>query len=197
MRIVSGRWAGRDLTSPGGRVRPTAEALRGVWLDRLETVLDGARVVDLFAGTGALGLEALSRGAATCDFVENGRGALHALKANVARFRLKKRTRVFRRDAFSYVESLGERTYDLCLADPPYTSSLAERIARHWFATPFASVLSIEHDAAIQLPRPPRGVRREHFRLDRSAVTIYRARAVSPQAPPRPDDPASPSSSRT
>jgi len=85
MRIVSGKWAGRDLVSPGQSIRPTAEAVRDRWLEILSDSLEGARVLDLFAGSGALGLEALSRGAASVDFVENGSASLHALKANVAR----------------------------------------------------------------------------------------------------------------
>lgn len=174
MRIVSGRWAGRDLHSPGGRVRPTAEDVRSAWLDRLSDVLDGARVLDLFAGTGALGLEALSRGAQRCDFVENGPGALHALKANVARFRLKGRTRVFRRDALAFTDRLEPGAYDLCLADPPYTSSLARRLAETWLERPFATVLAVETDAVEHLPRARRGVTVERLAVDDTAVTIFR-----------------------
>src|SRR5205085_6298793 len=80
MRIVGGKFAGRDLTSPNDfRVRPTGELVRAAMLDRLVDVLIGARILDLFAGTGALGLEALSRGAATADFVETRASSLHAL----------------------------------------------------------------------------------------------------------------------
>jgi 16S rRNA (guanine966-N2)-methyltransferase len=85
MRIVRGKWAGRHLTSPPDRrVRPTAEHVRDAWLAALDPELEGARVLDLFAGTGALGLEAISRGARTADFVETRPSSLHALKANVA-----------------------------------------------------------------------------------------------------------------
>lgn len=173
MRILSGRWAGRDLTSPAGRVRPTAETLRGPWLDLLEPELDGARVLDLFAGSGALGLEALSRGASSCDFVENGRGALHALKANVARFRLKDRTRLFRSDALAFLSRTDDGAYDVCFADPPYTSSLAEAVVRRWIEHPFSRILAVEHDAERSLPKAPRGVRVRDLRQDRSAVTVY------------------------
>ncbi|MEX2527537.1 MAG: RsmD family RNA methyltransferase [Gemmatimonadota bacterium] len=83
MRITGGRLAGRQLLSPGGRVRPTAEVVRDRWLSSLEADLNGARVLELFAGTGALGLEALSRGAHSVDFVEWNPSALHALKGNV------------------------------------------------------------------------------------------------------------------
>lgn len=174
MRIISGRWAGRDLESPGGRVRPTAEAVRAAWMDRLEPDLDGARLLDLFAGTGALGLEALSRGADRCDFVENGPSAMHALKANVARFRLKGRTRVFRRDARTFHQTLEEGSYDICLADPPYTSSLARALILHWADRRFARIIAVESDADTVMPRAPRGAKRDRFTFDGSAVTIYR-----------------------
>jgi 16S rRNA (guanine966-N2)-methyltransferase len=173
MRILSGRWAGRDLTSPGGRVRPTSEDLRGAWLDRLGPHLTGARVLDLYSGTGALGLEALSRGAKECDFVENGPGALHALKANVAKFKLKGQARVFRRDARLFPTTLAPAAYDICLADPPYTSKLAIRLAEMWAIRPFAGILGVEHDASLSLPDPPEGATVDRIEHDSSAVTLY------------------------
>ena len=105
MRIVGGKWADRDLVSPGGRIRPTAETVRDRWLTLLAGSLDGARVLDLFAGSGALGLEAMSRGASRVDFVENGSASLHSLKANVSAFRVTKKTRIFKRDAIPFVEA--------------------------------------------------------------------------------------------
>src|SRR5665213_1228369 len=103
MRIVSGKYAGRDLTSPQGkRVRPTAETVRTGMMQLLGGDLTDARVLDLFAGTGALGLEAISRGARSADFVETGPDSLHALRANVAVLRLLKKTRIFRRDALPF-----------------------------------------------------------------------------------------------
>jgi 16S rRNA (guanine966-N2)-methyltransferase len=173
MRILSGQWAGRDLVSPGGRVRPTSEDLRGAWLDRLAPHLAGSRVLDLFSGTGALGLEALSRGAKECDFVENGPGALHALKANVATFRLKRRARVFRRDARLFPTTLQAGAYDLCLADPPYSSKLAIRLAEAWSIRPFAAILSVEHEVSLAMPDAPEGATLERIEHESSAVTFY------------------------
>lgn len=169
MRIIGGTWAGVSLVSPGGRVRPTAEEIRGPWLSYLEADLPGASVLDLFAGTGALGLEALSRGAATTDFVENGPPALHALKANVARLRVKDQTRIFKKDVFAFLEGIPGTHYDLALADPPYTSRLAERLVRLWLEKPFSRILSVEHAATLSLPR---GSTRRVF--GDTAVTTYR-----------------------
>jgi len=169
MRIVGGRWAGKSLTSPGARVRPTTEALRTVWMDLLGDDLKGARVLDLFAGTGALGLEALSRGAASCDFVENGPGALHALKANVAALRAKG-TRVFVRDAIPFVERIDRIAYDIAFADPPYGSKKLDRIVEQWRQQPFSRILGVEHAPDHVLPA--RGVSR---RVEDSVVMILRA----------------------
>ena len=152
MRIMRGQWANRGLTSPRGRVRPTAEELRDAVMVLLKDQLQGARVLDLFAGSGALGLEALSRGARTCDFVENDPSALHALKANVAMFRLKDRTRVFTRDAIPFVDGLEAGVYDIAWADPPYGSRKLDRVLARWFEVPFAAVLAVEHAADHVVP---------------------------------------------
>jgi 16S rRNA (guanine966-N2)-methyltransferase len=84
MRIIAGRWRGRRLKSVRGRgVRPTSDRVREAWMAAMGPSLEGARVLDLFAGSGALGLEALSRGAGEVVFVERARAALAVLRANV------------------------------------------------------------------------------------------------------------------
>jgi 16S rRNA (guanine966-N2)-methyltransferase len=170
MRIVAGKWAGTDLVSPGGRVRPTAEDVRAALMALLEPVLPGARVADLFAGTGALGLEALSWGARRCDFVENHPSALHALKANVAALRLRTRTRIFVKDAIPFAERLPAGAYDLVFVDPPYGSRKLDRIVDQWLRVPFCSVLALEHSPEHELPAT--GVQR---RIRDTVVTVLRA----------------------
>jgi 16S rRNA (guanine966-N2)-methyltransferase len=170
MRIVGGKFAGRDLTSPGNsRVRPTAEHVRGALLDHLRAEVDGARVLDLFAGTGALGIEALSRGARSADFVEMNPASLHALKANVARFRLKERSRIFVKDAIHFADALPPGRYDLCLADPPYESKQLDWLIRIWAERRFARTLAVEHAASHALPRG-----QAQLAFDTTRVTIYR-----------------------
>jgi 16S rRNA (guanine966-N2)-methyltransferase len=171
MRIVGGKWAGVSLVSPGPRVRPTKEEMRVAWVSGLEPELGKAKVLDLFAGTGALGLEALSRGAASVDFVENGAPALHALKANLVKLRVKNRTRLFKKDVFLFLQALETPVYDLALADPPYTSRAADRLVALWLERPFSRILSIEHAAERSLPGQGR---RKVF--GDSAVTTYRIR---------------------
>ncbi len=139
-------------------------------MELVETDLAGARVLDLYAGTGALGIEALSRGAATADFVENSPSALHALKANVALIRAKDRTRIFKRDALRWAERLDAGSYDLAFADPPYGSRQGNRLVESWQATPFAAVLVLEHAADHAVPAGGRT-----HRFEASALTVYRA----------------------
>ena len=169
MRIVGGRFAGRDLTSPTDfRVRPTAEHVRAALLDWLGADVPNARVLDLFAGTGALGLEAISRGASSADFVEIRPASLHALRANVAALRLRKRTRIFKRDALPFAARLAADSYDLAFADPPYGSRMLDRLLETWQETHFSRLLAVEHERTHELPR---GLYRRTFE-DR-AFTIY------------------------
>ncbi|HEY0016031.1 MAG TPA: RsmD family RNA methyltransferase [Longimicrobium sp.] len=184
MRIVGGKHAGRHLTSPPDRrVRPTAEHVRDAWLSHLQPVLKGARVLDLFAGTGALGLEALSRGAAYADFVETRPASLHALKANVAALHLRAKTRIFKKDALPFAEALQAGAYDLCFADPPYESKMLDRLIAIWLRTPFAATLSVEH--AVEHELAPGGKRRV---FEDTAVTVYQADPAL--LPPRTPDSA-------
>jgi 16S rRNA (guanine966-N2)-methyltransferase len=170
VRIVGGTFAGRNLTSPNDfRVRPTAEHVRAALLDLLEDDVAGARVLDLFAGTGALGLEAISRGARSADFVETRPASLHALRANIAALRLRDRTRVFRRDALPFAAGLAPDSYDVAFVDPPYESRMLDRVLESWHAWRFARVLVAEHARTHELPV---GERRLSF--DDTLVSIYR-----------------------
>ena len=170
MRIVAGKFAGRDLTSPmDRRVRPTAEHVRVALLEMVRDDLKDARVLDLFAGTGALGLEAISRGAASADFVETRPSSLHALRANVALLRARERTRIFKRDALPFAGALGEDAYDVAFADPPYESRMLDRVIDTWMARRFSRVLAVEHAATHVLPRAS-----THRRFEDTAVSIYR-----------------------
>jgi 16S rRNA (guanine966-N2)-methyltransferase len=109
----------------------------------------GARVADLFAGSGALGLEALSRGAAAAEFVELAPGSLAALRANIAALGVEAVARVHRADALRFAARLAEHAFDLALADPPYTTDAAERLVTLFRRRPFARILSVEHRADL------------------------------------------------
>ena len=153
MRIVAGEWGGRRLRRPDDdRVRPTADRVREAWMSIVQGDIPGARVLDLFAGSGALGLEALSRGAASAEFVEIAARSVSALAANVKELGAGERAVIHRGDAMRFASKLDPGAYDVAFADPPYRLGLAERLATLWQGKPFARVLGIEHERELELP---------------------------------------------
>ncbi|CCV06181.1 Methyltransferase [Mesorhizobium metallidurans STM 2683] len=135
MRIVGGEFRGRPLATPRDHaIRPTTdrtrEALFNVLAHRFPQSLEGARVLDLFAGTGALGLEALSRGAGYGVFIEESAEGRGLIRTNVEAFGLTGRTKIFRRDATALGEAGTLSPFGLVFADPPYGKGLGERALR-------------------------------------------------------------------
>jgi 16S rRNA (guanine966-N2)-methyltransferase len=125
-RVIAGRYGGRRLQAPrGAATRPTSDRVREALFSILGDRVGGARVLDLFAGSGALGLEALSRGAAQATFVERAAPALAALRANLAA--LGADAEVVRADALRWLRAApaGARQYDLVFLDPPYRRAAA------------------------------------------------------------------------
>ena len=158
MRIIAGEWRRRLLRAPtGDATRPTADRTRETLFAMLSSRLgsfEGLAVADLFAGSGALGLEALSRGAASCLFVEHEAKALRALRANIAALQAHAQTTVEPRS----VMQLGpaRQAYDLVLLDPPYNSGASavalDRLARlGWLAPASWVALETESDEAVMV----------------------------------------------
>ena len=131
--------------------------------------LPGARVVDLFAGSGALGLEALSRGAAVAEFVELAPKSLAALKANAKVLDAGDAAVIHRADAIRFATALAPHAFDIAFADPPYGLSLATRLAALWLAVPFAAVLGIEHRVDEVLPGSD-----DRRKYGDTVITMYR-----------------------
>lgn len=111
-----------------------------------------ARVLDLFAGSGALGLEALSRGAAAVDFVENAAASLKIIRANAEVLGAGPEAAFHRADAMHFAEKLEPHAYDVAFADPPYDHGIATRLAELWLDRPFADVFGVEHRLTEHLP---------------------------------------------
>lgn len=141
-------------------------------MDLLGAELMGTKLLDLFAGTGALGLEAISRGAAIADFVEFRPASLHALRANIAALRITKKCRVYKKDAVPFVAALEAAAYDIAFVDPPYGSAVLDRVFETWQRTPYAKLLVVEH--ARDYPMPG-GALRKHY--GETTVTVYRSGA--------------------
>jgi 16S rRNA (guanine966-N2)-methyltransferase len=153
LRIIAGEFKGRRLEAPAGRtVRPTGDRVKEAWFSILQQSIPDARVLDLFAGSGALGLEALSRGAVAVDFVETQRTSLQALQANVDALKVEDRVTIHRMDAVRFAERLQPAQYDVAFADPPYATDAGLRLISVFRATPFARMLSVEHSADVVLP---------------------------------------------
>jgi 16S rRNA (guanine966-N2)-methyltransferase len=152
MRIIAGQWRGRTISAPPGmRTRPTTDRVREAWMSALQHDVPGARVLDLYAGSGALGLETLSRGAAHATFVEKGPAALRALQGNIDLLQAGSLATVVRADVLKYIRSLAADAFDIVLADPPYQSDDASTLVAAFRVVPFARILCIEHDVTADL----------------------------------------------
>jgi 16S rRNA (guanine966-N2)-methyltransferase len=150
MRVVAGTAKGRRLVAPlGGDTRPTSDRVRESIFNALLSfgAVEGATVVDLFAGSGALGIEALSRGARHCTFVESAKPALDAIGANLATTRLEGRATVVASTADAFIRE-GHEQFDLALCDPPYAFDGWDELLA---ALP-AAVVVIESDRAVEPP---------------------------------------------
>jgi 16S rRNA (guanine966-N2)-methyltransferase len=139
----------------GKEVRPTLDRVREAWLSIVHPLLPGARVLDLYAGSGALGLEALSRGARSADFVERDLRTFRVLERNVAELDAGEAAILHRVDALKFVDALAALSYDVAFADPPYESDAAVALAKRWIAVPFSRMLGVEHSARTKLPGEP------------------------------------------
>src|SRR5687768_8948319 len=150
MRIIAGRWRGRRIAAPPGPdVRPTLDRVREAWMSIMQPYLVGAEVVDLFAGSGALGLEALSRGARAAHLVERHAKTFAVLQSNVATLGAGSAAVLHRQDVFTFLR--GVQSFDAAFADPPYGGDDATKLAALWVQKPFAKLLGIEHDSRTVL----------------------------------------------
>ena len=151
MRIIGGAFRGRTIVAPkDARVRPTGDRVREAWMSILQASLPGARILDLFAGSGALGLEALSRGAASATFVDLNPPSLAAIAANIATLGLEAQVVIHRGDALRFAEQVEPGAFDVAFADPPYTRDDAVHLVALFRRRPFARILTLEHAAKLE-----------------------------------------------
>lgn len=184
MRIVAGEWRGRRLAAPEGRTtRPTSDRVREALFDaltaRLGPDLGAGRVLDLFAGTGALGLEALSRGACRAVFVERDRPALRALASNIETLGATDRALVVAGDAEGPVlaRALADGPFALLLLDPPYrmdAAEVGEIVGRSLGGLAPDAVIAWEHASGTRPEAPPGWTDDRTYRHGDTAVTLFR-----------------------
>jgi 16S rRNA (guanine966-N2)-methyltransferase len=182
VRIVGGEFRGLPIAAlPGNATRPTADRVRESLFDILGNIapLQGARVADIFAGTGALGLEAASRGAGFVLFIENDFRACEIIKANIARLGIEARTETRRGDATRPGRHSGARPFDLVFADPPYGRGLggkaAQALAAQGWLAPGACFV-LEEDAAARIEPPPGFLTRGERRYGRTRLYFWQFR---------------------
>ena len=166
MRVITGTARGRRLLElEGGETRPTADRVKEGIFNIIQFDIEGRRVLDLFAGTGQLGIEALSRGAAGAVFVEQRREAARLVGDNLRLTRLEDRARVVNGDALTYLASAGER-FDIIFLDPPYAAGLWE--------SAISAIIVCESPLEQEMPavRPPCFLHRT-YRYGRVKITTY------------------------
>jgi 16S rRNA (guanine966-N2)-methyltransferase len=183
MRVVGGRLKGRNLASPASReIRPTADRLResvfNILIHAYDDPIAGARVLDLFAGTGALGIEAVSRGAAFALFIDNGAEARALLRNNVEALGLGGVTKVYRRDATNLGPAHPVEPFSLVFLDPPYGKGLADKalisLRDGGWLTPGA-LLVVEEAKAAELTAPEGFAELERRTYDDTEFVFLRA----------------------
>ena len=176
MRVIAGDLGGRRLRATGGRaVRPTADRVREALFSILGSAVADARVLDLYAGTGALAIEALSRGAREATCVEREPRALASLRRNVEDLALEGRVTILRGDALQVCRRLAGdgATYDVVFCDPPYRAPVKPLgpalVEAAWWTT----VSVLEHASTTTPPPAPQGVAGDTRRYGDTAITFY------------------------
>ncbi len=176
MRVITGSARGRVLeTLPGEDVRPTTDKVKEALFSIIQFEIEGRRVLDLFAGSGQLGIEALSRGAAYATFVDNSRDSINCIKNNLIKTGLKTNSSVVMTDSVTFIRTSKE-TYDIALLDPPYLKGLIQA------ALPFVAermseggVIVCEHPKEETMPESAGqfSLFRE-YKYGKTALTVYR-----------------------
>jgi len=180
VRIIAGVARGRKLTVPEGRtIRPTPDRVRQSIFDVLGQFFRGERVLDLYAGSGAMGFEALSRGASRATFVDRDREALRAIETNARKLGWSERVRVVAADAEAHVRGAGRLEYELVFLDPPYRTTPEPALrALAEAGLPDGALVVAEHDSDWQAGEAYGSLRRwDHRRYGTTAVTFFEARS--------------------
>ena len=130
MRVISGKFKGRQLVDfSAEHIRPTTDRVKETLFNKLMAYVEGARVLDMFSGTGNLAIECISRGAAWVDLVESHKKSLSIIRENLLRLKIEDGYKIHPIDAFRYIGDYRGQPYDIVLADPPFTQALAHDLA--------------------------------------------------------------------
>ena len=179
MRVITGTARGRKLVEPRDlSVRPTTDMVKEAIFSVVQFDVPGRRVLDLFAGTGQLGIEALSRGARECVFVDNSPASLELVRKNLALCKMQ--APVIRADALAYLESCGK--FDLVLLDPPYHAGLYDKVLQALFSFDIINnggIILVESMRGEPMPEPvPPYVSGKSYHYGKISLTTYRRQAT-------------------
>lgn len=177
MRVITGTARGKKLrTLDGVDVRPTSDMVKEAMFSAIQFELEDKAVLDLFSGSGQLGIEALSRGADSCVFVEKNPDAVQVIRKNLTDCRVQDRARIVPTDCFTYVRTCTEK-FGLILLDPPYRQELALRILPELSPVlQIGTLVFCEHEREIELPDMCGRLHlRKRYRYGKTALTSYLA----------------------
>jgi 16S rRNA (guanine(966)-N(2))-methyltransferase RsmD len=180
MRVISGSARGRKLREPMGQaIRPTTDMVKESVFNIIQFELEGRRVLDLFAGTGQLGIEALSRGASAAVFVDESTDALKLVRDNIKTAGLTDKAEIVRGDALTYLKSCGK--FDIIFLDPPYETTLLDKALARIFEFDILvenGIIICESKTDKVLPEPPPPYQKgRDYRYGHIRITLYNRQA--------------------
>lgn len=175
IRIISGRFGGRKLTAPNNnRTHPMSERARNALFNSLAGQLDGATVLDAFAGTGAIGLEALSRGAESVTFVEKDRVAKRVLQDNIKTLAVEENTKVIPTTVSNWLASADQEEFDLIFVDPPYHDPQFSTVEKLLGMLKPKGLMLLSHSDRSEVPTKPGVVVVDNRSYGNAHLTFYR-----------------------
>ena len=176
MRVITGSARGMSLkTLEGDNVRPTTDKVKEAVFSIIQFELEGRRILDLFAGSGQLGIEALSRGAESAVFVDADKNAVRIVKDNLAKTKLDYKATVAQTDSLAFL-SMTDRVFDIAFLDPPFSTGLLEKaLAKVEPHIAEGGLVVCEHPFADELPDSQGGLEKQKtYKYSKTAVTVYR-----------------------
>jgi 16S rRNA (guanine966-N2)-methyltransferase len=175
VRIISGRYGGRKIEAPdNSRTHPMGERIRNALFNSIGEDVQGAAVLDAFAGTGAVGLEALSRGATHVTFVERDRIAQKILAKNVTLLRAEDGVSIVRAPVSGWIETAGEKEFDLIFADPPYHDTQFSTVHKLFGLLKPGGLMVLSHPGRSEVPTRPGVVVVDNRSYGNANLTFYR-----------------------
>ena len=177
MRIITGKAKGIRLeTLEGETTRPTSERVKEAVFSMLQFDIEGRRVLDLFAGSGQMALEAVSRGASEAVLVDKSREAVGIIKKNIAKTKFLDECRVYCMDHAEYIRRFGGERFDIVFLDPPYKDGFIDEVLKRMFQTDILEddCIIIAESAFDGVPVPPDGWECKGYRYGSTAVTVMR-----------------------